>query len=78
MANSFAIPGGRTVPSLIARWLKPQKHCVRWQVDPHPTGRMKVTLLARLTQNNDHSWTFTYLPASSEKEGFESRRRTHG
>jgi DNA invertase Pin-like site-specific DNA recombinase len=63
-------PGRRTVSILIARSLKPLKHCVRWQVDPHPTERMKVTLLARLTQNNDGFLDFYVFPRIERKGRF--------
>jgi hypothetical protein len=50
---TFHGSGGRRIVSvLIARSLKPLKHNLRWQVEPHPLERKYLTLVARLTEDN--------------------------
>jgi DNA invertase Pin-like site-specific DNA recombinase len=61
----------RTIMSiLIARSLKPLKHCIRWQVDPHPTERGYVTLVARLTEDNGAFLDFYLFPRIERKGRF--------
>jgi DNA invertase Pin-like site-specific DNA recombinase len=62
------LPSRMSVSILIARSLTSLKHCTRWQVDPHPAERHNVTLLARLTQDNDAFLDF-YVFSRIQRKG---------
>jgi DNA invertase Pin-like site-specific DNA recombinase len=67
--------GGTIISVLIARSIRSWKDSIRWQVEPHPREKSNVTLLARLTEDNERFLDFHVFSKIDPKRRFRASLR---